>query len=167
MGNMVKTEADTGPTGSAVAENIKRLRGGLSYTEMSRRLQERAGWSINAVGIRRIESNERRVSVDDLVAFSVALDVSPVTLLMPSGVAADEILSVAAAEFKAAALWEWLIAEWPFPGRAGLAEFYARALPPWKLAVVEKRIADRHGAESLIELDEPITIQIEGPDGDD
>lgn len=156
-----------GPTGQAVADNVRRLRGDMQYVKLASRLAE-LGRPIPTLGLRKIESYERRVDADDLVALAAALDVSPVTLLMPSGVAVDEIVSVADTEFKAGVLWEWLIAEWPFPHRSGLAEFFARALPPWKLAMVERRIAQRHGVDTLRELERPITIQFEDAgDGDD
>lgn len=156
-----------GPTGQAVADNVRRLRGDMQYVKLAARLAE-LGRPIPTLGLRKIESYERRVDADDLVALAAALYVSPATLLMPSPVAADDIVAVANTEFKAAVLWEWLIAEWPFPRGSGLAEFLARALPPWKLAGVERQIANRHGVESVSELSRPITIRMDGAtDGDD
>ena len=56
----------------------------MNYTELSERLQSAAGWSINAVGIRRIESGERRRQPqDDLMALALVLGITPITLLMP------------------------------------------------------------------------------------
>lgn len=139
MVDVAKEEADTSPcemadpTGATVSANIKRLRGGLSYTEMSRRLQDSAGWSINAVGIRRIESNERRVTVDDLMAFAVAFGVSPATLLIPDSshgdceVSATGLTDPIAVEF----LWAWITAAQPFPGTASVFDFWSAALPLW------------------------------------
>src|SRR6476661_6760490 len=77
---------DTGPTAATVIANLKRLRDdrNLTYTQLSNRLKALAHWSISPVGVRRIEDGERRVTVDDLLAFAVALGVSPVTLLMPN-----------------------------------------------------------------------------------
>lgn len=139
---MAGKKIELGSTGKTVAANVQRLRAGREYKWLSEQLQA-LGRDITPLAVRRIETSERRVDADDLVALAVALGVSPVTLLMPSGVAGDDVVTVAGTEFKAAVLWEWLIAEWPFPG-SGLAEFFARALPPWKLAVVERRIAERH-----------------------
>ncbi|MFN8101623.1 MAG: XRE family transcriptional regulator [Mycobacterium sp.] len=139
----------------------------MQYVKLAARLEE-IGRPIPTLGLRKIESYERRVDADDLVALAAALGVSPVTLLMPSGVGAGEIVAVCETEFKAATLWEWLIAEWPFPFQ-GLTEFFARALPPWKLAAVERRIAQRHGESSVADLERPITLRFEeaNPDGDD
>lgn len=146
--DQTKKKNPLGVIGETVADNVKRLRDsqGLAYTELAARL-EQIGRVIPTLGLRKIESYERRVDADDLVALAAALGVSPVTLLMPAGVAADNVTTVCGADFTAATLWEWLIAEWPFPGRSGLAEFFARALPPWKLAVVERRITSRHDGQ--------------------
>ncbi|MFL0292981.1 helix-turn-helix domain-containing protein [Mycobacterium sp. SMC-18] len=138
---------DTGETAEAVKNNIKRLREAqnLTWTQLSARL-DALDWTLTAVAIKNIEAGNRRVNVDDLAFLAAALGVSPVTLLMP-WVAADEIVTAAGAEFKAATLWEWLIAEWPFPGQ-GLTEFFSKALPPWKLETVERRIYARGRALS-------------------
>lgn len=110
MWDMVGKEPDTGSTGKTVAENIKRLRDDLSYTQLSKRLQERAGWSINPVGIRRIESGERRVTTDDLVALAVALEVSPATLLMPNAENAEDQVRITGwpHAVDASEAWKWL-----------------------------------------------------------
>ncbi len=145
--SLTKNPLDT--AGKAVAANVKRLieDQNLTYVDLSARLAE-LGRSIPTLGLRKIVAETRRVDADDLVALAVALGVSPVTLLMP-GVAADDVVTVAQAEFKAATLWEWLIAEWPFPGQ-GITEFFSKALPPWKLAEVERRIAKRHDAAKYV-----------------
>ncbi len=82
----------------------------MNYKQLSERLQSKANWSINAVGIRRIESGERRVTPDDLVALAVALDVSPATLLMPPNVDMADPVRVTGLADPAAAIgvWEWL-----------------------------------------------------------
>jgi hypothetical protein len=48
---------------------------------LSRKLEE-AGRAIRELGLRRIEDEDGR-DVDDLMALAGALDVSPITLLMP------------------------------------------------------------------------------------
>ncbi|MCY0931171.1 helix-turn-helix transcriptional regulator [Streptomyces sp. H27-H1] len=76
---------ETGPTGMTVAENLARLRKVRGFT--TRQLSgvlERNGRLIPASGITRMEKAERQVTVDELVALAVALDVSPVTLLLPA-----------------------------------------------------------------------------------
>jgi hypothetical protein len=54
----------------------------LGYTKLASILEE-MGRPIPELGLRRIESGDRRVDVDDLMALAMALGVSPVTLLMP------------------------------------------------------------------------------------
>lgn len=129
---MVQREVDIGGTGAAVAENVTRFRGDMSYTQLSRRLEERAGWSINAVGIRRIESGERRVTVDDLMALAVALDVSPITLLLPGFVDADDRIEVSgvAEEITARRAWDWFRA-WETWDRRRSIEYFLAAWPGW------------------------------------
>jgi transcriptional regulator with XRE-family HTH domain len=129
---MVGKEPETGRTGKTVAENIKRLRGDMSYTQLSRRLQERADWFINPVGIRRIEAGERRVGPDDLMALAVALGVSPVTLLIPDS--PDRKLNVEVTGLSQLHdvdyVWDWLRAEKALPGMSDV-EFISRAWPSW------------------------------------
>lgn len=161
---MAGKKLELGHTGRAVAENVARLRAEENYTDLSKRLGK-LGRDIPALALRRIEDGTRRVDADDLVALAAALGVSPVTLLMPGG--ESRYVTAADTEFSRETLWEWLIAEWPFPGQ-GLMEFFSKALPPWKLAAVERRIAQRHGADSVAELERPFTIRLEGAgDGDD
>jgi transcriptional regulator with XRE-family HTH domain len=107
-------EPDTGLTAKTVAANVKRLRTNqnLNYTQLSERLQEVADWSINAVGIRRIESGERRVTPDDLMALARALGVWPITLLMPDTEdGADRVRATGLSKtVTAEGLWDWLTA---------------------------------------------------------
>jgi transcriptional regulator with XRE-family HTH domain len=159
---MAGKEPDIGPTARTVAANVERLRGelNLNYTQLSERLQEVARWSINAVGIRRIESGERRVTPDDLVALARALGVWPITLLMPyTEDAAEEVTATGVPDpVDAATFWGWLTAmnglyggtdEWVETMHAGhpgweVREFYQNA---HEQAVQERR---REG----IDLDE-------------
>ena len=61
---------------------------GLGYAELSRRLAE-LGREIPSLGLRRIEAGERRVDADDLVALAIALDVTPLALLLPAAADGD------------------------------------------------------------------------------
>lgn len=69
-------------TGHTVAANIKRLRGTMQYKQLAEKLAE-IGRPIAELGLRKIESGERKVDVDDLMAFAIVFGVSPLTLLMP------------------------------------------------------------------------------------
>jgi transcriptional regulator with XRE-family HTH domain len=79
-----------GPTGEVVRQNIKDLRAdrGISQRQLSERMKK-LGRPIPALGIHRIENGERRVDADDLVTLSVALGVSPVSLLTPHYLTAE------------------------------------------------------------------------------
>lgn len=81
---MAQTKKDPGPTAQTVAANLRTLRTlrGLSQADLSTALAER-GHDVPPIGIRRMEKCERAVTVDDLVVLCLALDVSPVALLVP------------------------------------------------------------------------------------
>src|SRR6478672_6208582 len=100
-----------GPTGETVRANIIRLRTerNLGYTELSEKLKD-LDRHILPLGLRRIENGARRVDADDLVALAVALDVSPITLLMPETATGGARVQVTGVEKKLTAdhVWEWL-----------------------------------------------------------
>jgi transcriptional regulator with XRE-family HTH domain len=133
-------EPSIGPTSRTVAENVKRQREArnMSFAQLSDRLQTDARWSINPVGIRRIESGERRVTPDDLTALAVALKVSPITLLMPGLPDTEnpnEMVEVTGIDVKvsAAKLCLWLQADPSGASLVGLSPyaFILAALPKW------------------------------------
>ncbi|WP_406462338.1 helix-turn-helix domain-containing protein [Streptomyces sp. NBC_01622] len=68
-----------------MAENLLELRKarGQSTLKLSAAMEE-LGQPVPASGITRIEKGDRRVDVDDLVAFALALNVSPNALLLPA-----------------------------------------------------------------------------------
>lgn len=84
----------------------------LGYAELSRKLAE-MGREIPPLGLRRIESGERRVDVDDLVALALALDVSPLALLLPT----DTIRLVPyGRSWEAETIWMWATGSQALPG---------------------------------------------------
>lgn len=103
-----------GPTGRRVADNIKELRGGMQYKELSRRLSE-VGRPIAPLGLRKIEEYERKVDVDDLTAFAVVFNVSPLRILMPSnGLAIDKSEVTGYPEpLPNSYIWSWVLGERP------------------------------------------------------
>ena len=160
---MVGKEPDIGPTAWVVAKNVERLRAAqnMNMTQLSDRLRDAANWAINAVGIRRIESGERRVTPDDLTALAVALGVSPITLLMPAAVDKSDLVSVTGFDdgLTAEKLWDWLAAEDTLPqttkqvravGPLTRMMFVAAACPPW----VQERRRDENVAGLLEKLKE-------------
>ncbi|WFR72938.1 helix-turn-helix transcriptional regulator [Prescottella defluvii] len=113
---MAEKKNPLGAAGQSVASNLRRLRedANLTYAELGRRL-ETVGRPIPTLGLRKIESFERRVDADDLVALALALDVSPATLLMPLSEdwelgKVDLTSEVSTAPQRA---WEWLVAAYP------------------------------------------------------
>jgi transcriptional regulator with XRE-family HTH domain len=74
---MTGKKIDIGPAGAQLAKNIRTVRTArrLQYKELSD-LMESLGRPIAPLGIRRIESHERRVDVQDLVTLSEALGFS-------------------------------------------------------------------------------------------
>lgn len=77
-------EISLGPVGVNITHTVRRIRETrhFSYAELSRRLAD-LGREIPPLGLRRIEAGTRRVDVDDLAALALALNVSPLTLLLP------------------------------------------------------------------------------------
>lgn len=73
-----------GPTASLLAKNLTRLRTErrLNFAELSR-ATEAAGNYIPVIGLRRIEDEGRRVSVDDLMTFAAVYEVPIQDLLLP------------------------------------------------------------------------------------
>lgn len=96
-------------------QNVKRLRGATQYKELSERLAA-IGRPVPALGIRRIESGERRVDVDDLMAFAVVFDVSPLALLLPAdgeGGLSSRLTGVPGREVAHNTQWLWALGQEP------------------------------------------------------
>jgi transcriptional regulator with XRE-family HTH domain len=127
-----------GTSGETVAKNIRLLRKnrGLAYTELAARLKDLQR-DIPTWGLRKIESGGRRVDADDLVALALALEVSPITLLIPKTNAESAPVAVTgvAGYIDAKRLWDWLIARRPLTADTADAvlEFLSRAIPVWEL----------------------------------
>lgn len=95
-------------TGATVAANIKRLRSGRMLKDISEQLSK-IGRHITPLALARIESGERKVDVDDLMAFAIVFNVSPLTLLLPesgSALVSSKITGVSH-EYGSNILWLW------------------------------------------------------------
>jgi transcriptional regulator with XRE-family HTH domain len=105
MRGVAGKQTELGPIGVNVTHTVRRFREErrLGYAELSRKLAK-MGREIPPLGLRRIESGERRVDVDDLVALALALEVSPLALLLPI-----ETSSVTSQgdQYPAHEIWEW------------------------------------------------------------
>jgi len=134
--NMAEKRNPLGPTGDAVRANVERLRQAqnLGYAKLAAVLKE-TGREIPDLGLRRIESGDRRVDVDDLLALAVALGVSPITLLMPAVHSAEPQDHVEASAvpvpITAEHLWGWLKAAYPL-GEMSMLAFADRSWPRWE-----------------------------------
>lgn len=143
MHPMTGMKIEIGPTGHTVAANVQRRREELrlTYAQLSRRLVGH-GRLIPTLGLRRIEAGERRVDVDELLAIALALDVTPITLLMPHPPNGGKEVAVTAtgvnANVRAFDLWNWLTAAYPIVGP--VLAFYSAALPPWERSSIEDTI---------------------------
>lgn len=73
-----------GPAGNNLRRNIRRFREQhhWSYREVEERLS-RTGRAITALGLSAIETGERRVDVDDLVALAAVFGLSVEELIRP------------------------------------------------------------------------------------
>ena len=74
---------------------------------------ESLGRSIPPLGLRRIEAGERRIDIDDLVALALALEVSPLRLLLPTEISP---LVTNGVLYEAHRIWEWGAGKWPLSG---------------------------------------------------
>lgn len=105
---------DLGPVGKHAAANVKALREKrrLTYADLSRILDD-LGRPIPPLGLRRIEAGGRRIDLDDLAALALALEVSPLAILLPSEASA---LIPDGEEYSHERLWDWGIGKWPLQG---------------------------------------------------
>lgn len=106
-------KSDLGPIGANVAQTVRHFREKrrLGYAELSRKLSE-MGREIPPLGLRRIESGDRRVDVDDLVALALALDVSVLALLLPTN---SSCLVPHGRKWDAETIWSWANGSWSLP----------------------------------------------------
>lgn len=114
----METDRERGsPVGSRVAANVAALRDArrMSVRSLSARLSQ-LGRSLLPSGITKVEADDRRVDVDDLVALALALDVSPNRLLLAAR--ADDTLLELTTDLSVPAhdAWRWATGETPLPG---------------------------------------------------
>jgi transcriptional regulator with XRE-family HTH domain len=141
--NMAGVKSELNATGISVAQTTRfhRERLGMSYSQLSRKLSA-VGRSIPSIGLARIEAGNRRVDVDDLMALALALEVSPITLLMPTAdKAAESVKILDGCAVSAERAWNWLNGSYPIDGGVSVLAFFGNALPPWERTAVETAIA--------------------------
>lgn len=98
-----------GPTAATVAGNVKRLREiqNMTIYSLSGAL-ETAGRPITPSAVAKIEKMQRQVTVDDLMALAIALEVSPSALLLPLTDDPKVQVEVTGATARADRLWDWV-----------------------------------------------------------
>lgn len=103
---------EKGQIARAVAENVKavRERRGLSQQQLAARLAD-VGRPMQASAVAKVESGDRRVDVDDLAAFAVALNVPVARLLLPDVAEDDEVEVVPAFTVPMWSAWQWATGE--------------------------------------------------------
>lgn len=102
----------------------------MSQVELADRVSK-LGVKLDQVMIARIESLGRKVCIEELVALSAALDVSPIQLLLPSTADADELVAISPKRtLPAGDAWDWMRAVRPLPPDPGDRPS-AASLPTW------------------------------------
>lgn len=128
---------ESGSTPPQVARNIERVRKArqLKQKDVSERLRA-VGRPILATVVSKIERGERRVDADDVMAFALAMNVSPLTLLLPpEGDSSTTVQVTAEVAAKADRVWAWgrgdetLPPLWENPDPQKQEEFERLALP--------------------------------------
>lgn len=111
---MAKRPVERGPASARVAENVRVLREArkLSLREVSERMEE-LGRRMIGSGVQKVEQGGRRVDADDLVALSLALDVTPNRLLLPGSAGDEEVEITPTVLTTSRAAWRWAAGEVP------------------------------------------------------
>lgn len=113
---MANVPIELGPSGERAAQNIKRLRTaqGLDLAQLSQRLGD-LGRPIGVPALSRVENGARRIDVSDLVALSMALQVTPNTLLFgtPNFRGPERLPVTPARGYEADRVWLWADGEFP------------------------------------------------------
>jgi transcriptional regulator with XRE-family HTH domain len=111
---MATNAVQPGPTSKRVSENIERLRRvrGLSQAQLANELT-RVGRPMLDTAVSKMERGTRRIDVDDLVAIALALNVSPVALLMPSNASLEKVALTNKISLSEQITWLWAAGEAP------------------------------------------------------
>ncbi|MFD8303205.1 helix-turn-helix domain-containing protein [Streptomyces sp. NPDC059690] len=130
---MTEKRNPLGPIGENVRVNVQRIREEqrLSLAELSRRL-DAIGRKIPTLGLGRVESGERRVDADDLVALAEVLSVSPATLMLPPKDPGEPVKIAEKRSVPWATAWRWATGEAPLELRDDPDERSAQ-LWQWRL----------------------------------
>jgi transcriptional regulator with XRE-family HTH domain len=113
---MANLKLEIGPVGERVAANLAALRAscGLHQAQLAKRMTD-IGRPMSGAVVSKTEKLDRRIDVDDLVAFAVALGTTPNRLLLAAlADQPDEIdLAPKSARVPTRTAWEWATGELP------------------------------------------------------
>lgn len=114
---------ELGPAGQRVAAAVQVLRVDrkMTQTDLALAMAE-AGRPIIKSGVNKLEQGKRRVDADDLMALALALDVSPLRLLLPIGPMAQQAPVTETRRARVRDIWPWARGERPLPRRGGTAD---------------------------------------------
>lgn len=106
------------------------------------------GHDLSLSAVSKIEGGSRRMDVDDLTALAAALNVAPVTLLLPDETEWDTA-TVTGATASAVRLWMWATGSVPLPTQ-DVTTFLA-AIPPWLSVLTQHKEQGRASTLQFIE----------------
>ena len=163
-----------GPVGRQFIDNLRELleARGLSHRRASAAL-EALGRPIPPLGISRTLDADRRIDVDELVAWAALLGVDPVTLLLPHHIGPDDVVELTPKmQQRARIVWGWMRGRWPLPPQlwpdgaalsfrqTEFAEFAERTRPDFEQPLADPAVAELVELQQLIELvlgsDDPV-----------
>jgi transcriptional regulator with XRE-family HTH domain len=110
---------EMGPVGRRLAANLAPLRKqrDLTQQDLGKRLKA-VGHPMTASAISRIEQADRRADVDDLVAFAIALDVTPNHLLLTPDASSEPLELTREVTVTRERAWQWATGELPLDDRS-------------------------------------------------
>jgi transcriptional regulator with XRE-family HTH domain len=78
-------EIEAEPASKVLATRVHEVRDrrGLSLRDLAKLLDEECGYKLSASQLSKIETGERKPSIDDLLAIAAALNVAPLSLILP------------------------------------------------------------------------------------
>ncbi|MBS9532604.1 helix-turn-helix transcriptional regulator [Mycobacterium sp. M1] len=139
---MATRRIEIGWAGVTVMHNLPRFRGlrRMTMGDLSERLTA-LGRPMSVPTLSAVENGKRRIDVDDLVHLALALDVSPIALLMPATESLDDDIgdTPGAPDHsppRAIDWWQWLRSEHPlWEGPAtdphDVETWRRSVIPPW------------------------------------
>ncbi len=100
------------PVAARIAENVRTLRKerGLDLADVAERMAE-LGRPLSLNGVSKVERGKRGVDVDDLVALALALNVSPLRLLLTPDASDDRISLTPKVSVPKRDAWQWASGE--------------------------------------------------------